>query len=77
MEEGCLSLPGIFGIVSRPKKITLEAYDESGKKFTLTDDTLLARVIQHEVDHLSNILIIDKWEKITFGEEHLRKYLEN
>lgn len=74
MEEGCLSLPGIFGIVQRPKKITIEAYDEEGKKFTLTDDGLLARVLQHEIDHLGNVLIIDKWEKITFGEELLPKY---
>jgi peptide deformylase len=74
MEEGCLSLPGIFGIVQRPKKITIEAYDEEGKKFTLTDDGLLARVLQHEIDHLNNVLIIDKWEKITFGEELLPKY---
>lgn len=74
MEEGCLSMPGVFGMVKRPKKITLEAYDINGEKFTLTDDTFLARVIQHEVDHLNNILIIDKFEKITHGKELLDKY---
>lgn len=77
MEEGCLSSPGIFGIVPRPKKITLEAQNELGEHITITDDGLLARVIQHEVDHLNNILIVDKWEKITHGEELLPKYLES
>jgi peptide deformylase len=76
MEEGCLSMPGVFGIVKRPKKITLEAFDINGEKFTLTDDTFLARVIQHEVDHLNNILIIDKFEKITHGKELLEKFRE-
>lgn len=77
MEEGCLSIPGMFGIVSRPKKITLEAKDSDGEKIILTDDGLLARVIQHELDHLNNVLIIDKWEKITFGEELLHKYMQH
>lgn len=74
MEEGCLSMPGVFGTVRRPKKITLEAYNLDGKKITITDDTFLARVIQHEVDHLQCTLIIDKFEKITQGEELLKKY---
>lgn len=74
MEEGCLSMPGVFGIVSRPKQITLEARNAEGKKIALTDDGLLARVIQHEVDHLNNILIIDKLEKVTHGQELLAKY---
>jgi peptide deformylase len=52
MEEGCLSLPGLFGTVSRPKKITVEAYNLEGEKFQITDDTFLARVLQHEIDHL-------------------------
>ncbi len=76
MEEGCLSLPGVFGTVKRPKKITVEAYNTNGEKFTITDDTFLARVLQHEIDHLNNILIIDKFEKITTGEELLPKYAE-
>ncbi len=76
MDEGCLSLPGVFGTVKRPKKITMEAYDIDGEKFTITDDTFLARVLQHEIDHLNNILIIDKFEKITSGEELLPNYQE-
>ncbi len=74
MEEGCLSMPGVFGKVRRPKKITMEAYDVDGKKFTITDDTFLARVLQHEIDHLNNILIYDKLENVTKGEELLPKY---
>lgn len=76
MEEGCLSLPGLFGKVKRPKKITLEAYNLLGEKFTITDDTFLARVLQHEVDHLHNTLIIDKFEEITGGKELLKKFEE-
>ena len=74
MEEGCLSLPGLFGTVSRPKKITVEAYNIEGEKFTITDDTFLARVLQHEIDHLNNVLIIDKFDAITAGQELVKKY---
>lgn len=74
MEEGCLSMPGVFGYVRRPKKITLEAQNLEGEKFVITDDSFLARVIQHEVDHLQCTLIIDKFEKITKGKELLPKY---
>lgn len=76
MDEGCLSLPGVFGTVKRPKKITMEAQDIDGEKFTITDDTFLARVLQHEIDHLNNILIIDKFEKITAGEDLLDNFRE-
>ena len=76
MDEGCLSIPGVFGTVRRPKKITMEAYDINGEKFTITDDTFLARVLQHEIDHLNNILIRDKFEKITAGEELLPNFAE-
>jgi peptide deformylase len=76
MEEGCLSMPGVFGVVRRPKKITMEAYDIDGEKFTITDDTFLARVLQHEYDHLNNTLIFDKLESITKGEELIPNYAE-
>ena len=74
MEEGCLSMPGVFGKVRRPKKITMEAYDIDGQKFTITDDTFLARVLQHEIDHLNNVLIFDKLETVTKGEDILPNY---
>jgi peptide deformylase len=76
MEEGCLSMPGVFGFVKRPKKITMEAYDVNGDKFSITDDTFLARVLQHEIDHLNNILIRDKFDRITKGEELLPNFAE-
>ena len=76
LEEGCLSLPGVFGIVSRPLKITVEFQDTKGEKHTLTDDTFLARVIQHEFDHLHETLIKDKFLTITHGHELLTQYGE-
>lgn len=61
--EGCGSLAhaGLFGPVRRPERVTVTAYDEEGKKFTLTADGLLAKVIQHEYDHLHGISILDKF----------------
>lgn len=74
IEEGCLSMPGVFGLVKRPKKITVEAQDLEGKTITLTDDDWIARVMQHEIDHLQGTLIIDKFETITRGKELLPQY---
>jgi len=59
VEEGCLSLPGIFVSVERSKSIKVKAMDENGKKFTLRVKGLPARVIQHENDHLDGVLITD------------------
>lgn len=58
--EGCLSVPGKFGTVGRHEKITVEAYDERGKKFNRGSSRFFARVVQHELDHLDGILFIDK-----------------
>lgn len=58
--EGCLSVPGLFGNVSRSEKITVEAYDEHAKKFMRGAARFFARVIQHELDHLDGTLFIDK-----------------
>ena len=57
--EGCLSVPGIFGSVKRHEKITVQAYDEHGKKFTCGKSRFFARVMQHELDHLEGTLFID------------------
>jgi peptide deformylase len=62
--EGCLSVPGKYGTVKRHEKITVEAYDEAGKKFTRGASKFFARVLQHEIDHLDGTLFIDKAEKI-------------
>ncbi len=67
MEEGCLSIPGVFGIVKRPQKITVEAQNLKGEKTKFTADGLLSRVIQHEVDHLDGILFTSKMIRQTSG----------
>lgn len=59
-EEGCLSIPGVFETVKRPKEVEVEFYDLDMKLQRLKDDDLLARVIQHELDHLNAELFIEK-----------------
>jgi peptide deformylase len=63
VEEGCLSFPQIRGDVVRPDGITVTYQDERGVPHTLRCNGLLARCIQHEVDHLNGILFIDRMEK--------------
>lgn len=59
-EEGCLSLPGIRADIRRPPQVTITALDLEGREFTRTADGLLARVWQHEFDHLDGVLILDR-----------------
>lgn len=59
-DEGCLSIPGVYHDVIRPLRVTVHAQNEYGKAFTLEADGLLARVIQHENDHLNGHLFIDR-----------------
>lgn len=59
-QEGCLSLPSVFGDVKRPKKIRLSAYDIAGNPVERTVDGFLARVLQHEYDHLDGVLFFDR-----------------
>ena len=61
-EEGCLSFPGLSGAVRRSLRIQMEYLDLEGKKMSLTAGGLLARAIQHEVDHLQGVLFIDRME---------------
>jgi peptide deformylase len=58
-EEGCLSLPGLYGQVRRPERVVLNAYTLSGQEVTLKLDDLFARAVQHEIDHLDGVLFID------------------
>jgi peptide deformylase len=58
-EEGCLSIPEIFGDVTRPERVVLEALDRDGQPFSLAAEGLVARAIQHELDHLDGILFLD------------------
>jgi peptide deformylase len=64
MTEGCLSLPNIYGEIERPEKIILKAINPEGEKIKIKVFGLLARVIQHEIDHLDGILFIDKAKNI-------------
>jgi peptide deformylase len=59
-EEGCLSIPGLYYPVTRAVKVWAEAYDLDGHEVTVEAEELLARVLQHEVDHLGGILFIDR-----------------
>lgn len=75
-EEGCLSLPGLKEIVERPGTVVVEGLDRSGGSVRIAAAGLLARILQHEVDHLDGILFIDrvsplkrklllsKWQKV-------------
>jgi len=58
-EEGCLSVPGIYEMVTRAENVRVEALDENGKKFTLYADDLLAICIQHEIDHLLGKVFVE------------------
>lgn len=64
LEEGCLSLPGLFGPVGRSIKVTLIGLDQHGKKVKIKASGLLARILQHEMDHLNGTLFIDKAKEI-------------
>jgi peptide deformylase len=63
-EEGCLSIPGIREDVKRSERIVVEAHDEQGVPFTIAAEELLARAIQHEIDHLDGILFVDRLSPI-------------
>ncbi|MBI1757358.1 MAG: peptide deformylase [Fimbriimonas ginsengisoli] len=60
MQEGCLSLPGLYGDVERPETVEVEALDRRGRAFIYEMEGMAARVVQHEIDHLDGILFIDK-----------------
>lgn len=62
-DEGCLSIPGVSETIVRPVAVTVSALNEFGKPFTLDADGLLARVIQHENDHLDGIMYIDRGDE--------------
>lgn len=64
--EGCLSVPGVFGEVERPNKVTVKAQDRFGKFFEITGEALLARAFCHELEHLEGKLFL---ERVTRFEE--------
>lgn len=57
--EGCLSVPGVYGQVKRPKKVTVRAHDRFGNVFEITKEDMTARAFCHEIDHLDGILFRD------------------
>lgn len=59
-EEGCLSIPGVYADVLRPAAVEINFFDETGRKKNLTTDGYLARIIQHEYDHLGGTLFYER-----------------
>ncbi len=64
-EEGCLSLPGIFADVARAKRVVVEGRDREGRPIREEAQGLMARVFQHEIDHLDGILFLDRLDKVS------------
>jgi len=64
MEEGCLSVPGMYGSTPRANSLKLEAYNERGRKFKMKADGLIAQLVQHEIDHLDGALFKDIAERL-------------
>lgn len=67
--EGCLSLPGKWGITKRPQCVTVRALDRNGEEFELTGYDLLAKAICHEVDHLDGIIYTDNVVRMVNADE--------
>ena len=63
-EEGCLSVPGAYGAVLRPERVEIRGFDRNGKPLRIKAWGLLARVFQHEIDHLEGKLFIDRTKNI-------------
>ena len=63
-EEGCLSIPGNWADVVRPRTVKVQAWNEKGRSFTLEAGGILARVILHEYDHLDGVLFIDRLSEL-------------
>ena len=67
--EGCLSLPGLYGIVERPNYVEITAQDRHGKNITYSGEEIVARAICHEIDHLNGLMFTKLAEKILTEEE--------
>lgn len=76
--EGCLSCPGQWGIVARPAKVTVKAFDRNGEEFQFTGESMLARCVCHEVDHLEGRIFKEIAERMLEpGEEAFKEDEEN
>ncbi|MEW5921795.1 MAG: peptide deformylase [Bacillota bacterium] len=67
--EGCLSCPGVFGEVARPQVVRVKGYDRQGRPLELEGEGFIARVLEHEIDHLDGILFVDKALRLLTAEE--------
>jgi peptide deformylase len=67
LEEGCLSIPEIFGDVSRPARVVVEALDKDGRPWRAAVDGYRARAVQHEIDHLDGVLFLDHLSAVKRG----------
>lgn len=74
IQEGCLSIPGVYMDVTRPAVIEVSYKDEQGRPQTLKATELLSRVIQHEMDHLKGVLFVDRVQNALALTEELRKH---
>lgn len=72
LEEGCLSVRPLYGLVARAEKVKITAYDRHGRKFERSTSGLLAQICQHEIDHLEGILFVDKAQNLHPGPSHDR-----
>lgn len=73
-EEGCLSIPGVRGVVRRHRRVTIRGFDPGGEVIELEADGLVSRCIQHELDHLDGILFIDRLSRL--NRQLLKRQLE-
>ena len=67
--EGCLSVPGIYGEVPRASRVLVEALNPGGKKLRLEAEGFLARILQHEMDHLEGVLFLDRAVRLVDPDE--------
>jgi peptide deformylase len=78
--EGCLSIPDLRGIVPRHRKVAVRALNPQGQAFTVEAEGYLARILQHEIDHLDGVLFLDRMEdfqSLTFLKEFHRYWIES
>lgn len=73
--EGCLSVPGKYGVVTRPEVVRVRAQDRDGDWFEVEDEGLTARCFCHEIEHLDGHLFVEHTDRLMEGEE-LQKWLE-
>jgi peptide deformylase len=67
--EGCLSIPGVVGEVERSSAVTMKGLNRQGKPIRIKASGWLARIFQHEVDHLDGVLFVDRAEQVWLSEE--------